>query len=111
MEETAATQPIKEEILRIDAPHFCADIVLYNKEVVQVAPILRYMHGWQLQRVIGYVRKKGWKWEKTEHYVDAQTKPSAYIGRINEAPRKDYRVQRGRQKNNNRSEAVNKSLH
>lgn len=99
MEEITATQSIKEEILQIDAPHFCAGVVLYNKQVVQAAPILSYMIGWQLQRVIGYVKKKCWKWEKTEQYVEAQTKPTAYVGRISSAPIRDYKMQRRRKEN------------
>jgi hypothetical protein len=47
-------------LIRIEAPHFVAAVVLDGDRVVRAAPILRYMHGWPAQRVIGYCRRKGW---------------------------------------------------
>lgn len=69
---------MEEEIISIDAPHFCAGVVLINQDVVYTAPILHYMKGWKLQRVISYTRKKGWRWEKVNAYADPQTKESAF---------------------------------
>ena len=93
-----------EEILSIDAPYFNAGIVLINQEVVYAAPILHYMKGWKLQRVISYVRKKGWRWDKVDKYVNSQTKESAYTHGIKYIEGINYTMQRARPKNN-------KSLH
>lgn len=44
----------------IDAPHFCAAVVVENGVVVRAAPILRYMLGWDRAKVLGYAKRKGW---------------------------------------------------
>ena len=48
-------------LAQITAPHFCAGIVLADDEVVEAAPILRYMVGWYRDRVRTYCNSKGWK--------------------------------------------------
>ena len=45
---------------QIDAPHFCAGIDLKDDKVVAAAPILKYMMGWNRDRVRSYCEKKGW---------------------------------------------------
>lgn len=49
----------------IDAPHFHAAVVIDDRtlRVVRAAPILRYMIGWDRQRVIAYAAKHGWGFE------------------------------------------------
>ena len=49
-----------ERVLAIDAPHFNAGLVLVGGKVIEAAPILRYMLGWELERVLAYCRRKGW---------------------------------------------------
>jgi type IV secretory pathway protease TraF len=49
-------------LVRIEAPHFVAGIVAEDGRVARTAPILRYMLGWDGQRVAAYVRSKGWVW-------------------------------------------------
>jgi hypothetical protein len=53
-------------VIRIEAPHFVAAVILdrYGK-VVRAAPILRYMTGWQHSRVERYAASKGWTWQYT----------------------------------------------
>lgn len=47
-------------LVRIEAPHFVAGLVVTDDVVVRTAPILKYMLGWSLGRVISYCRQKGW---------------------------------------------------
>lgn len=63
-------------IYQITAPHFVAGIIVGNKHVViEAAPIVHYMVGWEIGRVMGYVKKKQWKmvrvqrkcWDTAKH--------------------------------------------
>jgi hypothetical protein len=47
---------IGTSILVIDAPHFCAGIV-----DGRAAPIIKYMVGWDIDRILEYCEHKGWK--------------------------------------------------
>ena len=47
----------------ITAKHFCAGIEISGTIVVDAAPIVRYMIGWDVWKVDSYVKKKGWKIE------------------------------------------------
>lgn len=49
-------------IIRIDAPHFCAGVVIkepHNK----CAPVVHYMKDWTVGRIMDYCFSKGWKAE------------------------------------------------
>ena len=48
-------------LVQIDAPHFCAGLVVENGVVVDAAPILFWAVGKQEDVVRKYVYKKGWK--------------------------------------------------
>ena len=52
-----------EILAQIEAPHFCAGIVLQNDRVVEAAPILHYMKKakWTRDRVRTYCAEKGWR--------------------------------------------------
>lgn len=53
--------PDRIEILAvIEAPHFCAGIVLWNDRVIEAANIIKYMKHWSRDRVRAYCEKKGW---------------------------------------------------
>jgi hypothetical protein len=52
---------LRETLAVIDAPHFYAGIVLWGDKVVEAAPILKYMVGWDRDRVRAYCAKKQWK--------------------------------------------------
>ena len=61
-------------LIRIDAPHFVAGIVFEYKtnnqnieycKVLDVAPIIKYMKKWSIDKVVNYCCKKKWKWEFT----------------------------------------------
>lgn len=52
------------QMIRIEAPHFVAAVVLDDfSKVIRAAPIVRYMLGWHMTGVMGYCRKKGWAYE------------------------------------------------
>lgn len=44
----------------IDAPHFCVGVVLQKDRVTCAAPVVKYMIGWSLDKVVEYCSKKGW---------------------------------------------------
>lgn len=55
-------------MIQIKAPHFCAGVELSDNKVVKTAPIVKYMKGWEADRVSSYCdritkKKKKWKWE------------------------------------------------
>jgi len=50
-------------LVRIKAPHFVAGVVLLDDCVIRVAPILKYMTGWNRRKIEMYCEKKGWKLE------------------------------------------------
>lgn len=60
----ADTSPASPTLVRIVAPHFVAGIEADSGRVVNAAPILRYMLGWDARRVAGYCARKGWDWER-----------------------------------------------
>lgn len=49
-----------EILAAIEAPHFYAGIVLRNNRVIEAADIVRYMRGWNRDRVRDYCRSRGW---------------------------------------------------
>jgi hypothetical protein len=53
-------------LIRITAPHFVAELVAANGCVVEAAPIVKYMMGWNGAQVARYCRSKGWTWEVLE---------------------------------------------
>lgn len=68
---------MKRGFIRIEAPHFVAGIDIYDKvghydydnkpvPIHRTAPILNYMKGWTLSRIMRYCKVKGWKFIYTE---------------------------------------------
>lgn len=47
-------------MIRIVAPHFVAGVVIEDRRVVKAAPIVKYMIGWSVTRVLTYCRRRGW---------------------------------------------------
>lgn len=49
-------------LVRVVAPHFVAGLIVdrYDR-VVEAAPIVRYMRGWDGNKVRAYVQGKGWR--------------------------------------------------
>lgn len=50
-----------ETLAQINAPHFCAGIVLWDDKVIEAAPIVKYMRKWSRDQVREYCKSKGWK--------------------------------------------------
>ena len=49
-----------EIIITIDSGYFNAGVVLFENRVITVAPIVKYMMGWDVQKIENYCYKKGW---------------------------------------------------
>lgn len=64
----------RQALLQIIAPHFVAGMVMEEDGVfwraVRLAPIIRYMVGWQWPRITGYCKKKGWQ----VRYINGDTR-------------------------------------
>lgn len=45
----------------IDAPHFYAGVVLWDGKVTEAANIVKYMRGWDRNRVREFCAAKKWK--------------------------------------------------
>ena len=52
--------------LQLTAPHFVAGLFLHvdNEVCFEAAPIIKYMRGWSLDRIVGYARYKKWQIEE-----------------------------------------------
>ena len=61
---------MKEIILRISSPYFCAGVVFKKDKVdnewkcTDAAPIVRYMIGWDNIKIKEYCNNKKWKYER-----------------------------------------------
>jgi hypothetical protein len=56
-------QESESVLIRVVAPHFVAGVVARGRIVIEAAPILRYMLGWDGRHFADYCRHKGWKYE------------------------------------------------
>jgi hypothetical protein len=52
-----------ESLLTIDAPHFYCGVLRNNDRVIRAAPIVRYLLGWNADRLKRYCAKRGWRIE------------------------------------------------
>ena len=48
-------------LVRIEAPHFVAGIVIRDGRVVEAAPIVAYMKKWPASRAKCYCGERGWR--------------------------------------------------
>lgn len=61
-----------DTLYRIVAPHFVAGLGVGIDGIVNwSAPIIHYMVGWQLERVLAYCARKDWKLEVVGGYPPA----------------------------------------
>lgn len=60
-----------EVLLRITGPSFVAGIVVRDRRIVEAAPVLRYMIGWDGRRFARYVIARRWRFE----VVDTRKRP------------------------------------
>lgn len=59
---TAVTQG-NTVLIKIASKHFVAGVTCIDKLCVEAAPIVKYMLGWPMVRVISYCNYKGWRLE------------------------------------------------
>jgi len=57
--------------VRVVGPNFIAGAVVREGRVVRAAPILGYVIGWPVERVIALARRRGWTIERDEPPADA----------------------------------------
>ena len=61
-------------LIQIDNPHgpkqFCAGIILENGKVTETAPILYWMKGWKLEKVLDYCKQKNWKVIEINEFIE-----------------------------------------
>jgi hypothetical protein len=53
----------REYLVQIQAPHFCAGLVILGARCVDAAPILKWAKGKHVNELASYFRKRGWKTE------------------------------------------------
>jgi hypothetical protein len=52
--------------VRVLGPNFTAGLVVRDERVVRAAPILSYMIGWPVERVVALTRRRGWTVEQQQ---------------------------------------------
>ena len=88
---------MQEKLLVVDAPYFCAGVVMINNNVVYAAPILNYTKGWRSGQFFSYCKKKKWRWQEVDQYAETKIKEGAQLTRIEG---RDIRTKRTGQENN-----------
>lgn len=53
-----------ERLIRVEAPHFVAAIVLVGNRCVEAAPILKWAVLKREAQLVEYFNRKGWKFEE-----------------------------------------------
>ena len=49
------------KLLRIKSSYFVVGVEINEGKVIRCPPIVKYMKGWNIDKVIKYCRNKGWK--------------------------------------------------
>ena len=61
MDEATDDLVAEEKLYQVSAPHLVGGIIVNDHDrVINAAPILYYMIGWDLPRVQKYITNKGW---------------------------------------------------
>jgi hypothetical protein len=55
------------QLYRIVAPHFVSGIIVDGDTVIAVAPIVKYMRDWKIDKVFAYCQRKKWAIERVEN--------------------------------------------
>jgi len=50
--------------MRIVGPNFVAGLVIKDDRAIRAAPILGYMIGWPIERIIALAQRRGWTIER-----------------------------------------------
>lgn len=49
-------------LIQISAPHFTAGLITIWGQVTEAPPIVHYMRGWSIRRVVHYCLEKKWEY-------------------------------------------------
>lgn len=58
------------QMIRIDAPHFCAGAIVQNGKIVKSAPIIKWMINKTVAQIMSYCKQKNWSCEYLRWTVD-----------------------------------------
>jgi hypothetical protein len=61
--DNCQTGTAPEVLMRVIAPHFVAGVVVRGAAIVEAAPIVRYMIGWNGRRFARYCGERRWRFE------------------------------------------------
>lgn len=56
-----------ERLIRVEAPHFVAALIIFDGKCVAAAPILRWAKGKGVDWLRAYFEQKGWKAYEVKH--------------------------------------------
>lgn len=59
-------------LARIEAPHFVAGLDIEARRVTRTAPILAYMAGWPVRRVLVYCKRKQWLFRRVPSHKESR---------------------------------------
>jgi hypothetical protein len=62
-----AWQAARNDLVRISAPNFTAGLVIKDDHVIRAAPILNYMIGWPVKRIVALAQRREWSVEYNTH--------------------------------------------
>lgn len=62
-----------EKTLTIDAGYFNAGVIIDQSRCIAAAPIVRYMVGWDEERIVSYCGRKGWRVSVTKLGMNEET--------------------------------------
>lgn len=57
----AGARVTEPRLVRVEAPHFVAGLEVADGHVVRCAPILKWSHGKEINWLIRYFHRKGWR--------------------------------------------------
>jgi hypothetical protein len=66
-----ASQDRGFELVRVQAPHFCAALILKGDRCIKAAPILRWCVNMRRQQLQTSFARKGWKASVIDRWQDA----------------------------------------
>lgn len=51
------------KLIRITSNYFCAGAIIKNNKITRIAPIIKYMKGWNYSKIFEYCQSKHWTLE------------------------------------------------
>ena len=62
-----------ERLLRIEAPHFTAGVIIRDGTVYLAPPILKYTTGWPAARLLRYAERHAWTATPLDNHQEGRT--------------------------------------